>query len=53
MKKKKKHKIDIFKKNIVKHKNDLPFNLGQKVHIETNSWFDISKQLSSENKNLF
>jgi len=49
MKKKKKHKIDVFKKNIVKHKNDLAFNLCNKVNIETNSWFDISKQLSSEN----
>ena len=50
MKKKKKFYVDNFKENILKHKNDLPVLLKKEEKINTNTWFDMSKQDSLEHK---
>jgi len=51
MKKKKKQKINDFNHNILLHKNDLALHLNNTENICTNSWFDMSKQYSTQQKN--
>jgi len=50
MKKKKKYKIDDFKNNILKHNSDLASRFNNNENINTNSWFNMSKQYSSQQK---
>ena len=50
MKKKKKHKIDNFKNNILKYNNDLASRFNYNENINTNSWFNMSKQYSLQQK---